>query len=151
MSVKKSPIDHMLNLALASAANHYQYYHNAAMNVETTDVKALLLVLANTEAELIDRIRDMMATGIVEEIQEVAEIDDLQDLPDGTPFDLMRNDSDPRIFVCNKALAQEIKGYTYYLSIAARAKSKVVSRLFQYFAFVKKQQIENIRRVCETF
>ena len=151
MSVRKSPIHQMLNLALASAANHYQYYHNAAMNVETTEVKALLLVLADTEAELIDKIRDMMATGIVEEIQEVVELDDLEDLPDGTPFNLMRNDSDPRIFVCNKALDQEIKGYTYYLSIATRSKSRVVSHLFQYFAFVKKQQIKNIRRVCETF
>ena len=49
------------------------------------------------------------------------------------------------------ALKQEIKGYTFYLSIAARAKTELASRLFEYLAFIKSQQIDQIRKVCTTF
>lgn len=141
----------MLKIALTTVANHYQYYHKAAMGVETPEVKALLTVLADTESELMDKIRDMMRFGIGTELQELSDSNLLDDEPDATPFDLTREESDPRIFVCNKALDHEIKGYTFFLSIAARAKSKVVSRLFEYFAYVKMVQIGRIRRICGTF
>ncbi len=146
-----NPVTQMLKIALTTVANHYQYYHKASLAAETPAVKALLTVLAETEEELMDKIREMMRFGISTEMQELAEVDLLDKEPDPTPFDLAREDSDPRIFVCNKALDHEIKGYTFFLSIAARAKSKVVSRLFEYFAYVKMIQIERIRRVCGTF
>ena len=151
MSGGKNPVAHMLNLALASAADHYQYYHNAAMNVELPQVKALLLILSEVEGELIDKIRDMMATGIVEEIEEVAEFDITQELPDETPFDLHREDTDPRIYICNRALEKELKALKFFISIAGRARSEVISRLFQYFAHVKLKQIRKIRRACGSF
>ena len=146
-----NPVTQMLQIALTTVANHYQYYHKAAMGVEIPEVKALLTVLADTEAELMDKIKDMMRFGIGTELQELADSNLLDEEPDATPFDLSREETDPRIFVCNKALDHEIKGYTFFLSIAARAKSRVVSRLFEYFAYVKMIQVERIRRICETF
>lgn len=150
MFAEKNPIRSMLTLALTTMANHYQYYDSIAAQAEIPEVKALLLILAETEGELLDRIRDMIATGIVEAVDEVAGIDEIPE-PDATPFDLTRNDTDPRIFVCNKALEMELKGYTFFLTIAARAKSEVISRLFEYLAYIKVVQIERIRRVCSTF
>lgn len=141
----------MLRIALTTVANHFQYYHNAALNVATPEVKALLMVLAETESELMDQIRSMMARGIVAELVQMSEEPHLEEYPDETPFDLTREDTDPRIFVCNKALQHEVKGYTFFLSIAARAQSRVIGRLFEYLAYVKLKQIRNIRRVCETF
>lgn len=151
MSEERNPINRMLKLALTTAASHYQYYHQTALNVETAEVKALLMVLADTEADLMDKIRNMIVTGIVDELEELALVEDLEETPDETPFDLTREDIDPRIFVCNKALKKEIKGYTFYLSIAAHAKSPLISRLFEYLAYVKFAQIRKIRKVCESF
>jgi len=151
MSDRQKDIKAMLRLALTTAANHYQYYHKAAMGVETPKVKALLMVLADEEAELMDRIRDMMATGITEELEELSKTYDPEDLPNEMPFDLSREERDPRIYVCNQALKYELKGYAFFLSIAARAKSEIISRLFEYFARRKLGQIKKIRRVCETF
>lgn len=147
----KNPVEQMLRLAHTTTASHYQYYHNAALNVETADVKALLMVLAETEAELMDKIKAMMIRGIIAELEELSEAPDRDDTPNEMPFDLSREESDPRIFVCNKALIKEVKGYTFFLSIAARAKSRVISRLFEYLAYVKLQQIRRIRKVCESF
>ena len=121
------------------------------MNVETPDVKALLMVLADVEDELMDLIGGMMATGIVDALEELEQTKDRDEIPDETPFDLTREDTDPRIFICNKALRKEVKGYTFYLAIAARAKSRPISRLFEYLANVKMLQIKKIRRACETF
>jgi len=147
----KNPVEQMLRLAHTTTASHYQYYHNAALNVETADVKALLMVLAETEAELMDKIKAMMIRGIIAELEELSEAPDRDETPNEMPFDLTREETNPRIFVCNMALKKEIKGYTFFLSIAARAKSKVISRLFEYLAYVKLQQIRRIRKVCESF
>ncbi len=151
MSEEKNPINRMLKLALTTAASHYQYYHHTAINVETPEVKALLMVLADTEAELMEKIRGMIVTGIIDELDELTHAEDITQTPDGTPFDLTREETDPRIFVCNKSLRKEIKGYTFYLAIAARAKSHLISRLFEYLAYVKFGQIKKIRKVCESF
>ena len=150
MSPDASTLNTMLSLALKTMNSHHDYYMEIANSVETPKVKALLLVLAESEEGLIAKIKDMMVTGIVDEIDEISKIDSVP-LPDDTPFDPSREDTDPRIFVCNKALRQELKAYSFFLSIAARAKSDVVSYLFEYFAYVKYQQITKIRRVCETF
>ncbi len=150
MNSERETLTTMLKLALKTMNTHHEYYSTIAESVETTAVKALLLVLAETEDELINKIHDMLATGIVEEIDEISNIGEVP-VPDETPFDPSRNDTDPRIFICNKALKQEVKAYTFFLSIAVRAKSRVVSYLFEYFAYVKYQQIEKIRRVCSTF
>ncbi|MBD3158540.1 MAG: hypothetical protein GF309_07085 [Candidatus Lokiarchaeota archaeon] len=143
-------IDHMLRVALATALNHFDYYQRAADEVRTTEVKALLLVLAEAEEDLIDRIEDMLATGIVEEIESLESTDDIAE-PNPTPFDPQRAETDPRLYVCNRALEQEVKGYNFFLSLAVRSKSDIVSRLFEYFATRKAAQIESIRRVCSTF
>ncbi|MHA2047939.1 MAG: hypothetical protein ACW99G_24415 [Candidatus Thorarchaeota archaeon] len=143
---RKNPLDPLLNMAMAMSTRHYEYYMETAENVKITQVKALLMVLAETESDLIAHIRHMMITGILDEIRV-----DADDPPDDTPIAPDRIDTDPRIFVCNKALEQEVKGYTFYLSIAARAKTDLASRLFEYLAYVKSQQIEQIRDVCITF
>ncbi len=147
----KNPLETLLNLALSMSTRHYEYYDETAGSVETPQVKALLRVLADTERDLIIEIRDMMATGVLDEIEEMGRVEVGDDPPDDTPFAPDRNDTDPRIFVCNKALEQEVKGYTFYLSISARAKSELVSRVFEYLAFIKSEQIERIRKVCESF
>jgi hypothetical protein len=138
-------------MAMAMSTRHYEYYMKTAEKVQTPKVKALLNVLAETERDLIAHINHMMVTGILDEIEVMGRVEVGEDPPDDSPFAPERNDTDPRIFVCNKALEQEIKGYTFYLSIAARAKTELASRLFEYLAFIKSQQIEQIRKVCTTF
>ena len=148
----------LLKLALTTSANHYSFYLRAADAAETPQVKALLMVLADSEGELSERIRLMMTTGILEAIEEVAKETFSYQEPDSTPFGYDRTpfatsnpDTDPRLYVCNRALQMEFNGYTFYRSIGARAKSELVRRLFEYFAFIKAGQIEKIRRVCVTF
>jgi rubrerythrin len=147
----KNPLENLLKLALSMSTRHHQYYDETADSVETPQVRALLRVLADTERDLIIEIQDMIVTGVLDEIEEMSRVEVGDDPPDATPFAPERNDTDPRIFVCNKALEQEVKGYTFYLSIAARAKSELVSRVFEYLAFIKSEQIERIRKVCITF
>jgi hypothetical protein len=148
---RKNPLDPLLNMAMAMSTRHYEYYSETAKQVQTPKVKALLLVLAETESELISHIRHMMVTGILDEIEVMGRVQVGAKPPDDSPIAPERIDTDPRIFICNKALEQEIKGYTFYLSIAARAKTEIASRLFEYLAFIKSQQIEQIRKVCSTF
>jgi len=147
----KNPLDPLLNMAMAMSTRHYEYYSRTAEQVQTPKVKALLLVLAETEQELIAHIRHMMVTGILDEIEVIGRVEVGDEPPDDSPIAPERKDTDPRIFVCNKALEQEVKGYAFYLSIAARAKTEIASRLFEYLAFIKSQQIEQIRKVCSTF
>lgn len=149
---------HLLRLALTTTANQYDFYLKAANAAETPQVKALLMVLAETEGELIERIRLMMTTGILDVVEEVAKEDFSYDDPDPTPFGMDRTpfsesniDTDPRLYVCNKALEKEFSGYTFYKSISSRAKSELIRRVFEYLAFIKSQQIGRIRRVCITF
>ncbi|MFX1484955.1 MAG: hypothetical protein ACFFCP_17390, partial [Promethearchaeota archaeon] len=130
----------------------------AADAAATPQVKALLMVLAETEGDLVERIRLMMTTGILEQIQEVGKDTFSYAEPDATPFGMDRTpfarsnpDTDPRLFVCNKALELEYSGYQFYKSIANRAKTEIMRRLFEYFAYIKSEQIEKIRRVCVSF
>jgi len=147
----KNPLESFLKMALSMSTRHHEYYDETANNVETPKITALPRVLADTPRDLIIEIQDMIVTGVLDEIEEMGRVEVGDDPPDDTPFAPERNDTDPRIFVCNKALEQEVKGYTFYLSIAARAKSELVSRVFEYLAFIKSEQIERIRKVCETF
>ncbi len=149
---------HLLKLALTTAANHYDFYLKAANAAETPQVKALLMVLADTEGELVERIRLMMTTGILDAIEEVAKETFSYEEPDQTPFGMDRTpfassnpDTDPRLYVCNRALEKEFEGYTFYKSISNRAKSVLIKRLFEYFASIKSKQILRIRKVCSTF
>jgi rubrerythrin len=148
---RKNPLDPLLNMALAMSTRHYEYYSETAEQVQTPQVKALLLVLAETEIDLIAHIRHMMVTGVLDEIESMDKVNVGDDPPDDSPIAPERIDTDPRIYVCNKALEQEVKGYMFYLSIAARAKTELASRLFEYLAFIKFQQIQRIRKVCTTF
>ena len=147
----QNPLDPFMRLALSMANRHFDYYSNTAKQVVNPKIKALLLVLAETEEELIGQIRHMMATGILDEIEEMGRVDPDDDPPDESPIFPERIETDPRIYVCNKALEQEVKGYGFYLSMATRAKSELVSRLFEYLAFIKAQQIDKIRNVCGSF
>ena len=149
MSKEKKNIDNMLNLALATSLNHLNFYMNAANEAQDPKIKALLTVLGESEEELSAEIERMMVAGISTAFQEAAGLKG--ESPDETPFDLYRAETDPRLSICNTALDMEVKGYTFYLSVAARAKSEVVSRLFEYFAHFKAIQIRRIRRICETF
>ena len=155
---ERSSVQSMLKVALTTSANHYDFYLKAANAAETTQVKALLMVLAETEGDLIERIRLMMTTGILDQIEEVASESFTTKEPDPTPFGMDRTpfaasnpDTDPRLFVCNRALEMEFKGFTFYSSISHRAQSELMKRLYEYFAHIKSVQIEKIRRVCETF
>jgi len=151
-------VQSMLKVALTTSANHYDFYLKAANAVETTQVKALLMVLADTEGELMERIRLMMTTGILDQIEEVASESFSTKDPDATPFGMDRTpfaasnpDTDPRLFACNRALEMEFKGFSFFSSISSRAKSELMKRLYEYFAYIKAEQIEKIRKVCETF
>jgi hypothetical protein len=153
-----TPHQHLLKMALTTTANQYDFYLKAANAAETPQVKALLMVLAETEGELIERIRLMMATGILDVVEEVAKKDFSYQEPDPTPFGMDRTpfsesniDTDPRLYVCNRALEKEFAGFTFYKSISSRAKSELIRRVFDYLAFIKSQQIERIRKVCATF
>ena len=149
---------HLLKVAMTATANQYDFYLKAASAAETPQVKALLMVLAETEGELLDRIRLMMTTGILDVVEEVAKETFSYEEPDPTPFGIDRTpfsesniDTDPRLYVCNRALEKEFSGYTFYKSISSRAKSELIRRVFNYLAFIKSQQITRIRNVCRTF
>lgn len=147
---RKNPLDPLLNMAMAMSTRHYEYYMKTAEEVQTPQVKALLIILAETESDLIAHIRHMMVTGVLDEIEFMEKVVS-SDPPDDSPIAPERIETDPRIFVCNKALEQEVKGYTFYLSMAARAKSELASRLFEYLAYIKSKQIGQIRKACITF
>ncbi len=101
---RKNPLDPLLNMALALSTRHYEFYMETAENVETPQVKALLLVLAETESDLIAHIRHMMVTGVLDEIEAMGRVEVSDDPPDASLFAPERIDTDPRIYVCNKAL-----------------------------------------------
>jgi len=154
----KTAVQNMLRVALTTFANHYDFYLKAANAVETPKVKALLMVLADTEGDLMDKIRLMMTTGILDAVEEVGKKSFSLGDPDPTPFGMDRTpfaeinpDTDPRLYVCNRALEMEFKGFTFFSSISSRAKSEMMKRLYEYLAFIKSQQILKIRKVCETF
>ena len=155
---EQSSHQHLLKMALTTTANQYDFYLKAANAAEMPQVKALLMVLAETEGELIERIRLMMTTGILDVVEEVAKESFSYDDPNATPFGMDRTpfaesniDTDPRLYVCNRALEKEFSGFTFYKSISARAKSELIRRVFEYLAFIKSEQIERIRKVCATF
>ena len=86
---------------------------------------------------------------IVDELEELNESDDT--VPDPTPFDPSRAQTDPRIYVCNQVLEKSIKTYTLYLRLATRAKSPVISQLFEYLAQLEKRQIDELRDICKCY
>ena len=151
MSEDKDPLDEMLDLAFTLTNSSFKYYDKAAKKAKMPEVKALLAVIAESESNLLIKLRHMMITGIVDELEELKQAEDRDELPDETPFDPSRAKSDPRIFVCNKTLKKEVKGYTFFLTLAARANTTLVSRLFEYLAHLKMRQIKRIRRVCSTY
>ncbi|MHA2142860.1 MAG: hypothetical protein ACXADC_14755 [Candidatus Thorarchaeota archaeon] len=143
------PTSPMLKLALSTARSQYEFYLNAAQGAEMDEVKALLNRLAESESSMMDKIQHMMVTGIVDEIEELNNVDD--SVPDTTPFDPSRAESDPRIFVCNQVLDRSVKTYTLFLRLATRAKSEVISRLFEYLAHLEKRQIDELRGICDRY
>ena len=141
----------MLKLALLTAKSQHEFFSSTAKKVEMPEVKALLLVLAEEEYKMIAKIQHMIATGILDELEELKRVDDRDEIPDPSPFDPFREESDPRIFICNKSLEKTLRSYKLYLQFATKAKSEVVSLLFEYLAYLKMHQIDKLRKVCRTF
>ncbi len=155
MSDAKDPVKHMLNLALATALNDLQYYTDEFERTKIPEIQALLLVLQESEEELIAKIEDMMVTGVISAIDEAKKISGKWNSPSDEPFDF----SSPfgstlqfqRVSVCNQVLERGLRSHLFYLSISARAKSKVVSVVFEYIAYMKAQHLLRLRKVCESF
>jgi len=142
------PLRPMLKLALSTAMSELELFLSLSETAEMLEVKTLLGYLVESESWLIEKLRHMMITGIVDELEELSSLDDRDAIPDSTPFAPTRVENDPRIFVCNKVLSESIKTYTLYLRLATRAKSDLVSGLFEYLAYLKRQQIYQLRRAC---
>ncbi|MFX0107590.1 MAG: hypothetical protein ACFE7R_04840 [Candidatus Hodarchaeota archaeon] len=155
MSARKDPIKHMLNLALATALNDLEYYQREMERTNIPEVRALLLVLEESEEALIERIEHMMVAGIIGAVDESQARRAEWEEPDGSPFEFGSPFSETLQFqrwtVCNETLARALKSYGFYLSIAARAKSEVVSALFEYLAYMKSKHIRRLRKVCQSF
>jgi hypothetical protein len=126
-------------------------FKRMAEAAQTSEVKALLTILVESESDIAGKIRHMMVTGVLDEIEQLGDMADNSSTPDATPFDPTREDSDPRIFVCNKTLKEGVSAYTLYLQMATRAKSEVVSRVFEYLAYLKERQIAQMRRICISY
>jgi hypothetical protein len=140
-----------MKLAQSTAKSDHDFYLGTAEKSEMPEVKALLMVLADSESKLIEKLQHMMITGIVDELEELTNAHDRDAIVDSTPFDLMRTGTDPRIFVCNKVLERSIKTYTLYLRLATKTKSELGSRLFEYLAYLKKCQLDELRNICENY
>lgn len=146
-----NPLSPMLKFALASAKHDYDYFINLADQTELPEVKALLLVLAESESKMVDKIQHMILTGIVDELEELDIAGEDDTVPDATPIAPEKAETDPRIFVCNKVLNKSISSYTLYLRLATKAKLELISRLFEYLAHLKYVQISQLRRICQSY
>lgn len=145
------PVKPMLKLALSTARSQHELFLSLSETAKMPEVKSLLAYLVQSESWLIEKLQHMMITGIVDELEELSSIVDRDAIPDSSPFDPAREETDPRIFVCNKVLSGSIKTYTLYLRLATRAKSELVSELFEYLAHMKSQQIYELRRACNQY
>ncbi|MFW9803643.1 MAG: hypothetical protein ACFFFC_13370 [Candidatus Thorarchaeota archaeon] len=143
------PTSPMLKIALSTTKSQYEFFKNIAEESEIEEVKALLMHLVDSESRMIDKIQHMMVTGIVDELEELNASDDT--VPDPTPFDPSRAQTDPRIYVCNQVLERSIKTYTLYLKLATRAKSSLISQLLEYLAQLQKRQIDDLREFCRCY
>ncbi len=151
----KDPVRYMLNLALATALNDLQFYLDEEAARTAPEVKALLKVLAESEETLIAAIEGMIVGGVTTAMEEVLLMREASTPPNEDPFEFGSAFSPGLQFerwsLCNGALERCFKAYRFYTSISTRAKSKVVSRLFEYVAYLKAGHIERLRRVCESF
>lgn len=145
------PTKPMLKIALNTSRTRHDFLLGLLESSEILEVQHLLITLAESESRVVEKLLHMMATGIVDEIEYLSEAKDKDALPDSTPFDPSRNETDPRIFICNRVLEESLKTYTLYLRLATRSKSELVSRLFEYLAYVEKTQIDELRRIGRGF
>lgn len=145
------PTKPMLKIALNTSRTRHEFLLGLLETSEILEVQHLLITLAESESRVVEKLLHMIATGVLDEIEYLADVGDKDSLPDSTPFDLSRNETDPRIFICNRILEESLKTYTLYLRLATRSKSEVVSRLFEYLAYVEKTQIDELRRIGQRF
>ncbi|MFQ5832907.1 MAG: hypothetical protein ACE5H4_09410 [Candidatus Thorarchaeota archaeon] len=148
---RTDPLRPMLRLALSTARSQHKLFVSLTDTSKMPEVKSLLAYLVESESWMIERLQHMMITGIVDELEELSRLEDRDSVPDPSPFDLSREETDPRIFVCNKVLKESVDTYTIYLRLATKAKSELVSGLFEYLAYMKRQQIHELRRACEQY
>jgi hypothetical protein len=145
----------MLNLALATALNDLEYYQRTLERTINPEVRALLMVLEESEEDLIEKIEHMMIAGVVDAVLETQDTKAGWEPPNQDPFEFASPFAESVQFqrwtICNDTLERSLKAYSFYLSIAARAKSDVVGALFEYLGNVKSRHIARLRRVCESF
>ena len=146
-----NPLNTMLKLALSTAKSQRDFFLRTAESSLVAEVKVLLLVLAESEEGMIEKIHSMMASGILDEIEELYTAEDRHETPDESPLDPVKVESDPRFYVCNMALEKSLKTYTFYLTMATKAKSDVISTLFEYLALLEMREIKELRAMCDTF
>lgn len=155
MSGTSDSVRHMLNMALATALNDLEYYQRTLERTNNPEVRALLLVLEESEEDLIEKIEHMMIAGIVDAVLETKDSKARYEAPNENPFEFASPFASSLQFqrwtICNETLERSLKAYSFYLSIAARAKSEVVSALLLYLANVKSRHIMRLRKVCESF
>ncbi|MHA2143083.1 MAG: hypothetical protein ACXADC_00670 [Candidatus Thorarchaeota archaeon] len=155
MSDRKDPVRHMLNLALATALNDLDYYQRALETTRMPEVRALLMVLEESEEDLIERIEHMMVAGPLEGVENSKNRKANWEPPDEDLFEFASpfaaSVQFQRWSICNETLQRSLNSYGFYLSIANRAKSEVVSALFEYLAYLKSQHIKRLRKVCNSF
>ncbi|MHA2118679.1 MAG: hypothetical protein ACW98J_07145 [Candidatus Thorarchaeota archaeon] len=153
--MSKDPVRHMLNLALATALNDLDHYQRALENASMPEVRALLMVLEESEENLIERIEHMMVAGPLEGVENSKERRANWEAPNEDLFEFASpfaaSVQFQRWSICNDTLQRSLKAYGFYLSIATRAKSEVVSAVFEYLAFLKSQHIKRLRNVCDSF
>ncbi|MHA2065327.1 MAG: hypothetical protein ACXABY_13205 [Candidatus Thorarchaeota archaeon] len=155
MSERKDPVRHMLNLALATAMNDLDYYQRALGKTKMPEVRALLMVLEESEEDLIERIEHMMVAGVLEGVEDSKDRKANWEPPNEDLFEFASPFAASVQFqkwsICNETLQRSLKAYGFYLSIATRAKSEVVSALFEYLAYLKSQHIKRLRKVCDSY
>ena len=75
----------MLKLALNAAKSQNEFLSNLAEEVRMQEVKSLLYRLAKSELRAVEKIAHMMATGIVDELEELAS-ESRDSIPDDKPI-----------------------------------------------------------------
>ncbi len=155
MSARKDPVRHMLNLALATALNDLAYYQRELEKATMPEIRALLMVLEESEEDLIERIEHMMVAGPLEGVENSRNRKSNWEPPNEDPFEFASpfaaSIQFQRWSICNETLQRSLKAYGFYLSISTRAKSEVISALFEYLAYLKSQHIKRLRKVCDSF
>ncbi|MEM2141882.1 MAG: hypothetical protein QXS20_03455 [Candidatus Thorarchaeota archaeon] len=146
VSTKESLIS-VLRLALSESRALEREMVRTAETVDSPRLKALLLVFAESESKTADRIAHMIATGVVDELEELVEKRGQMPQVVTEPFP-DEDGKDPRKAVCNQVLSRQLRAYSLYLRMSRMARSELIRNIFEYLAYLKAVQLSKLRRVC---